>query len=84
MTILIAFLNCRPIDYNWNRKDPSGHCGNQNAEFAAVGVVDVATDVMIIILPMPMIWARQLRISKRIALVCVFGLGILWVDCYAW
>jgi len=30
MTILIGFLICHPLDYNWNLKPPGNHCGNQN------------------------------------------------------
>jgi hypothetical protein len=77
MTILISFLQCRPLDYNWNLKDPSGHCDNQNAAFAAVAVVDIATDVLIISLPVPVILARQLPNSVKASIIVVFSLGIL-------
>ncbi|KAH8692037.1 hypothetical protein BGW36DRAFT_276883, partial [Talaromyces proteolyticus] len=79
MTILIAFLQCRPLNYNWNLKDPAGHCDNQNAAFAAVGAVDIATDVMIIILPVPMVLARQLSNSKKAAIISVFALGLFTI-----
>lgn len=77
MTILIGFLNCRPIDFNWNLENPEGHCGNQNAAFAAVGIVDIATDTIIISLPVPMVLKLKLPLSKKIAVISVFAVGLL-------
>lgn len=48
--ILTGILICRPVAMNW---DPTarGQCGNQTLAFAAVGIVDIVTDMAIIILP---------------------------------
>ncbi|PQE05647.1 integral membrane protein [Rutstroemia sp. NJR-2017a BBW] len=48
MTILIAFLICRPLGYNWNLQPTAGHCGNTIAAYTAVGVADIITDLMIL------------------------------------
>lgn len=78
MTILVAFLLCRPLGYNWNLLPPSGHCGNQQSAYAAVGITDILTDVMILVLPLPMIWKLQLPLGNKIALAGLLCLGILY------
>jgi hypothetical protein len=78
MTMLVAFLLCRPLGYNWNLLPSDGHCGNQQSAYAAVGVTDILTDVMILILPLPMIWRLQLPIGNKIALAGLLCLGILY------
>ncbi len=77
MTILIAFLLCLPLDYNWNLLPTTGHCGNQTSAYTAVGVVDILTDVLILLLPLPMIWRLQVPQANRIALAALLCLGIL-------
>ena len=77
MTILIGFLLCRPLDYNWNLLPTTGHCGNQRSAYAAVCVIDIVTDVAILILPMSMIWRLQLATPRKVALTAVLCLGVL-------
>ena len=77
MTILIAFLLCLPVDYNWNLLPTAGHCGNQRSAYAAVGLVDIFSDAAILILPQPMIWKLQLPKTNRTALTGILCLGVL-------
>ena len=77
MTILIGFLLCLPVDYNWNLLPTAGHCGNQRSAYAAVGFVDIFSDAAILILPQPMIWKLHLPKTTRIALTGILCLGVL-------
>ncbi|PLB55928.1 hypothetical protein P170DRAFT_433400, partial [Aspergillus steynii IBT 23096] len=79
MVILTAFLLCRPLAFNWDQTIPGGHCANQKATFIAVGVLDLATDVCVFVLPLPMIYNLKVSKGNRVALFGIFGLGILWV-----
>ncbi|KAF7596745.1 hypothetical protein BBP40_000173 [Aspergillus hancockii] len=79
MTILIGFLNCRPLNYNWDLQDPAGHCGNQNAVHSAVGRVDIFAGVMIILIPIPMVLRLKMPLSKKLAILGIFALGILTI-----
>lgn len=76
-TILVAFVLCRPLGYNWNLLPVEGHCGNQTAAYTAIGVTDIITDVMIILLPQPVIWKLRLPTASRIALAGLLCLGLL-------
>ena len=75
-TMLIGFFICQPIEMNWSAV-PGGRCGNQTAAFASVGIVDIVVDLVIFILPLPMVFKLQISKAHRIALSCIFGAGIL-------
>ncbi|PQE07542.1 integral membrane protein [Rutstroemia sp. NJR-2017a BBW] len=79
MTILIGFLICHPLDYNWNLKPPGSHCGNQTVAYGSVGVVDIITDTCILILPIPMVWRLQMPKLNKILLLSLLGFGLFTI-----
>ena len=74
IVILEAFLICRPLAFFWN-KTIEGSCGNEQAIFLSTGILNLMIDVMVVILPMPMLWGLQMKVAKKIALTGIFGLG---------
>lgn len=74
MVILQAFLVCKPFAYSWN-KLRKGKCDNQLMIYVSSGIVNLVIDVVIVILPMPMLWGLQLGLHKKLALTFIFGLG---------
>jgi hypothetical protein len=78
MTILIGMLICRPVRKNWYTAVP-GHCGNQNAAFASVAIVNLAIDLAILILPIRPLLRLQLPLANRLALLAIFSMGMVYV-----
>lgn len=76
VVILNSLLICKPISMFWGEITPGGSCGNQNAAFAAVGIMDVLVDLAILVIPLPMIFRLQIPLANRIALALVFVLGV--------
>jgi hypothetical protein len=76
-TILAGCLICQPIEFNWDKTIPGGSCGDQVMSFTISGVINVITDVMVLLLPMHALYHLQMATYKRVTLVTVFGLGIL-------
>jgi hypothetical protein len=76
-TILAGCLICQPIAFNWDKTIPGGTCGDQVKSFTISGAINVITDVMVLVLPMHALYRLQMATYKRLALVAVFGLGIL-------
>lgn len=76
MVVLEAFFLCKPFAYSWN-KLRKGKCGNQHDVYLSSGIVNLIIDIMIIILPMPMLWGLQLGLAKKLALTFIFGIGAL-------
>jgi hypothetical protein len=76
-TILAGFLVCQPFAYNWDQTIPGGSCGNQVTSFTATGVINLLTDVAVLLIPMPLLYRLQMPTYKKVALIAVFGLGIV-------
>ncbi|KAJ5502343.1 hypothetical protein N7463_005217 [Penicillium fimorum] len=74
--VLESFLICHPVAFNWNPTLPGGGCGNRNAAFVVAGVLNMVTDFMVMILPIPYIWKLQLRVGRKIGLSVAFSLGL--------
>lgn len=78
-TILIGFLICRPFAYSWDQVNHSGTCGNLNAAYVSIGIVDVCTDLVIFILPLPLISKLTMQRSTKFATMGLFALGLCTV-----
>lgn len=74
--VLETFLLCRPFKYNW---EPTlkHTCGNRVASYIGSGGLNLVTDVMVLSLPVPMVWALKIPRRNKIILFCVFGVGLL-------
>ncbi|KAL4920637.1 hypothetical protein BDW62DRAFT_215891 [Aspergillus aurantiobrunneus] len=77
ITFLFIFI-CVPVQKLWYPQLP-GHCINQVGTWIANAISTIATDLMILILPMPQIWSLQLRTSQKVALTFAFCLGFFVV-----
>lgn len=76
ITFLFIFI-CVPVEKLWYPQLP-GHCINQVATWIANATSTIATDLVILFLPMPQIWKLQLRTSEKVGLTVAFGLGFLY------
>lgn len=77
--VLAALLICKPISYNWNFHNETGICGNTMANCIAGQAINVATDLVILLLPMPTIWSLKIPTRSKLSLSFIFGLGFLYV-----
>lgn len=75
MVILIAFLLCQPLAFNWDQTIPSGHCGDQNSAFLASGVMNLILDISVIALPLPKLWNLHMATHKKVGLMLMFSVG---------
>lgn len=79
-TIMAGCLICRPFAMNWDQSIPGGKCGNQVLSFTITGVLNLLTDVVVLLLPMPYLYGLQMRTYKKVVLMGVFGIGLLYVS----
>lgn len=77
-TILSVFLICQPFSKHWETLS-GGHCGDQVRSFIIIGAINLATNLAIIILPLPVLYKLRMGIYKKLVLVAVFSLGLLYV-----
>ncbi|CEL04883.1 hypothetical protein ASPCAL06007 [Aspergillus calidoustus] len=76
-TILAGCLICRPFAFNWDQTIPGGKCGNQVTSFTVTGVINLVTDFIVLVLPMPSLYRLQMATYKKATLIAVFGLGVV-------
>ncbi|MCJ1454841.1 hypothetical protein MMC28_005194 [Mycoblastus sanguinarius] len=67
-------LQCRPIRSQW---DPNvkGKCSDFGSIILGFGVLNIITDVMLLILPLPVLWRLKISASRKRLLISVFLLG---------
>ncbi|KAL8775533.1 MAG: hypothetical protein Q9209_000029 [Squamulea sp. 1 TL-2023] len=74
--VLAILLLCRPISINWDAS-VTGTCGNVAANCMAGAGVNTLTDILILILPMPIIWRLHVPLRNKLILSLIFGFGSL-------
>ena len=75
--IIGTFLQCTPFAYQWNKTIPGGHCINTSPYYSSQAIIGVILDIMVVILPLPMLWGLKMKLQKKISLSLLFGLGFL-------
>lgn len=73
---ITAIFQCLPIHYYWRRVG-QGHCIQTTNFYIILASLNLATDVAVLILPIPFIWHLQVRKSKKLSLSVIFLLGSL-------
>jgi hypothetical protein len=75
-TILMILTICRPLPKFWNPEMP-GKCGNLVSTLIVFGALDVVLDVVILVLPIPMVYQLQMPFANKIGLAAIFAMGLL-------
>ena len=75
-TILDAFLGCRPFAYNWDKTIHGGTCGNETLAYLIPCIINLIIDVVVVILPLPVLWTLKMRLPRKIAVMLIFSMGI--------
>lgn len=68
---------CIPIQYNWNKKIPGGHCIDQEQFFRWATIPNIVTDLALFLLPMPVVWGLQMSAPRKIGVIITFCLGCM-------
>jgi hypothetical protein len=77
--IIAAFLVCCPVAFNWDPTIPGGRCGNAAAAYIAMHTANIILDASIAVLPAPLLWKLQMKLSRKIGIIFMFSLGALYV-----
>ena len=54
-----------------------GRCGNQTLLDIFIAVFNMLLDIVVVILPMPVLWRLQMSKGRKTASNIIFGLGLL-------
>ncbi len=76
--LLTSILGCLPVEKHWNPTVP-GHCLPPGSTAYSSGALNVVSDIFVVFLPLPALWRLNMKLSRRLKVMTVFGLGILYV-----
>ncbi|KIW20068.1 hypothetical protein PV08_00643 [Exophiala spinifera] len=72
----VGIFSCQPISFSWNNQESSGRCIHFLAFWLFNASFNSATDIIVLILPIPVLRALQLPSQQLCILSCVFVLGL--------
>ncbi|KAJ6012689.1 hypothetical protein N7499_012707 [Penicillium canescens] len=78
-SVLVTILQCIPIKASWDKEIVDKKCVDKNSWWYAFAAINTVTDFLIVILPIRPILNLKLSKHDRIGLLCVFGIGALYV-----
>ncbi|KAE8384489.1 hypothetical protein BDV23DRAFT_177019 [Aspergillus alliaceus] len=75
-TVFSSIFQCSPVQYAFNKSVPGGTCINMTAFWYANAAFNILSDLVIIVLPVPVISNLQLPLKSKVALCGIFAVGI--------
>lgn len=79
-TVSIAlsnFLACRPVRAAWDASITDKTCINRSALYIATAALNIATDMTMLVLPIPVVVPLQMSSRQKVEIVGIFMLGSL-------
>ncbi|PSK53805.1 hypothetical protein B9Z65_7611 [Elsinoe australis] len=78
---IVGFTECDPVRLYWQVVPAPGTCVQAQVQLIVLGVLNIATDLMLLILPIPSLISLQTpwRLKLRLYILCTLGLFIIAV-----
>ena len=75
----IEIFDCNPVEKVWHSLTYTGKatCFDYNMIEFVIGGFNIGTDVMIFILPVPMVLQLKMDVKRKVGLLVVFSTGVL-------
>ena len=71
---LLNTLLCDPIEKAWRPSIP-GHCHSITVLWLSSSISSVVIDLILLLLPLPILWRLQMKRCRRILIMAVFACG---------
>ncbi|KAK0709311.1 hypothetical protein B0T26DRAFT_652792 [Lasiosphaeria miniovina] len=78
-TFALVFA-CNPVDKSWNPLTP-GSCLAPGPSFAGYAIVTIISDVVVAVIPIPVLLKLKVSTGKKIGLIVIFLLGLFTTLC---
>ncbi|KAJ5089603.1 hypothetical protein N7532_008287 [Penicillium argentinense] len=77
IALIIKIRICYPIPYYWlgEELEGGGTCLDQAAALIADSVISVVSDIIILVLPLPLTWSLQMSRNKKLRVIGLLGAG---------
>lgn len=74
----MSIFQCTPVKAYWEVEPQYPHkCINTGYMLFAASVINIFTDFLVTALPMPLIWSLKLPARQRLAVISIFGVGVV-------
>lgn len=77
MSVSLSLFYCSPVRKAWDDSTP-GRCANQSDLSYAISGFNIANDLALFFIPVPLLATLQMPPKQRIVLVSVFTCGVLY------
>ncbi|RDL36933.1 uncharacterized protein BP5553_04366 [Venustampulla echinocandica] len=77
--LLASIFQCSPVRFQWDKSTPGGKCFNVPLFYKLVNVPNIATDLVILVLPLPTVWHLKVSRAKKFGLTLVFLTGSIGI-----
>ena len=78
--IFSIIFSCKPVQFFWDKNIPGGRCLNENSLSYGITAANIATDIAVLVLPLPWLWRLQMNFNRKVAISGIFLLGCLYVS----
>ncbi|KAJ5138730.1 uncharacterized protein N7515_003578 [Penicillium bovifimosum] len=75
VALIVKIRMCGPIPKYWLGDAVEGSCLDQNAALIADSVISVVSDLIILVLPLPLTWSLQMSRNKKLRVIGLLGAG---------
>ncbi|KAI3294447.1 hypothetical protein DTO002I6_4616 [Penicillium roqueforti] len=75
VALIVKIRICAPIPRYWLGDVVKGSCLDQTAALIADSVISVVSDLIILILPLPLTWSLQMSRNRKLRVVGLLGAG---------
>ena len=73
--VFVIVFQCHPIAAAWDYSIPGAQCIKLMEELEVTGALNAFTDIVTLILPMPLLWRTQMPLKKKYQVIATFLLG---------
>lgn len=77
----MMFFQCSPPRKSFDFTMEGGDCINAGVLYMATAVSNIFTDVILFILPIPMVYQLHMPVQQKVGAIVVFAIGSVYVDC---
>ncbi|PSR78546.1 hypothetical protein BD289DRAFT_376528 [Coniella lustricola] len=76
--VVSDLAECQPFTHYWQvLPDPGGQCRQGYANLLTIGVCNIVTDLLLVILPIPIIVTSQMSLTRKTQLILLFSMSLL-------
>ena len=79
--LLTEIFGCMPISKAYQPETP-GHCIDSIRVGLVYGAMNIASDLFIFVLPLPMVWRLQLTVYEKLGVSFIFMNGAMYITSF--